>query len=388
MNATAIRPPALGSALGSFFRDERHLYGRCLLGALVAALLSRLLLLYIAPLFGVSGSGLYCQFDCGWYRNLVAGGYHREPVQNGTGQANWAFFPLFPLSIHLLRSIVPKASFLDLSATFNSILFVLSCWLLFRIVGRQASPQRAAMGVLAFAFFPVSFYFFSPYTEALFLFLTVLGIDLLQRGHFVRAGLAAALLSATRNQGAFFVVVILAYGLDAYRAKAAQPRSERIRLGRDVALACLLAPVGVVAFSAYLYWLVGDALAFVHIQAAWGREFVNPALLILHVVRLGDPFQVFALFTLMLAAVAVTWLASCRLWGEAVFGALYVAAAAMSGNWMAMPRYVLASPLFALFVVLALPRLPRPVFWLVIACEIVLLATFVGQWFRSAEWLI
>ncbi len=87
-------------------------------------------------------------------------------------------------------------------------------------------PRHAAMGVLAFAFFPVSFYFFSPYTEALFLFLTLLGIDLLQRGHFVRAGLAAALLSATRNQGAFFAVVILAYGLDAYRAKAAQPRSD------------------------------------------------------------------------------------------------------------------------------------------------------------------
>ncbi len=52
---------------------------------------------------------------------------------------------------------------------------------------------------------------------------------------------------------------------------------------------------------------------------------------------------------------------------------------------MAMPRYVLASPLFALFVVLALPRLPRPVFWLVIACEIVLLAAFVGQWFRGAD---
>jgi hypothetical protein len=244
------------------------------------------------------------------------------------------------------------------------------------------------MGVLAFAFFPVSFYFFSPYTEALFLFLTVLGIDLLQRGHFVRAGLAAALLSATRNQGVFFAVVILAYGLDAYRAQAAQTRSDRIRLGRDVALACLLAPVGAIAFSAYLYWLVGDALAFVHVQQAWGRSFVNPAILILNVVRLGDPFQVFALFTLMLAAVAVAWLAWCGRRGEAVFGALCVAAAAVSGNWLAMPRYVLASPLIALFVVFALPRLPRPVFWLVVACEVVLLAAFVGQWFRGATWLV
>jgi hypothetical protein len=42
----------------------------------------------------------------------------------------------------------------------------------------------------------------------------------------------------------------------------------------------------------------------------------------------------------------------------------------------------------ALFVVFALPRLPRPVFWLVLACEIVLLVTFVGQWFRGATWLV
>jgi hypothetical protein len=44
----------------------------------------------------------------------------------------------------------------------------------------------------------------------------------------------------------------------------------------DLLLAVALVPIGVTLFAAYLYVHSGDALAFVHIQRAWGRAFANP----------------------------------------------------------------------------------------------------------------
>jgi hypothetical protein len=44
----------------------------------------------------------------------------------------------------------------------------------------------------------------------------------------------------------------------------------------DLMLAVALVPVGISIFAVYLYLHSGDALAFVHIQRAWGRAFANP----------------------------------------------------------------------------------------------------------------
>ncbi|MBM6594327.1 mannosyltransferase family protein [Microvirga pudoricolor] len=368
---------------------DRSLQWRCLALVVVAAILSRLLLAFIPPLFGVGGGGLYCQFDCGWYRTIATAGYHLKPAgHDAQDAANWAFFPLFPLSVKLARWLVAKASYVDAAAAINSALFVLSCVLLYKINLRYASPLQAALGSVAFAFFPISFYFYAPYTESWFLFLSVLGLYFLQRKQFIRAGVAAAFLSATRNQGIFFAVVILAYGIEAYLALRGEDLARRLRLGLDVLLALVLTPVGMILFAAYLYWLVGDALAFVHVQRAWGRGFENPLWVILGIVRLGDPYGVYALFTFILAGIAVTWLAWMRRYGEAAFAALCVLSAGISGSFSSMPRYVLASVGLALFVTAVLPRLPRPVFWVFLAGEVVLLAAFVGQWFRGATWLV
>ena len=44
----------------------------------------------------------------------------------------------------------------------------------------------------------------------------------------------------------------------------------------DLLLAVALVPIGVSCFAIYLWFHSGDALAFQHIQRAWGRAFTNP----------------------------------------------------------------------------------------------------------------
>ena len=38
-----------------------------------------------------------CQWDCGWYVDIMTRGYAEEPPAALSGEANWAFFPAFPV---------------------------------------------------------------------------------------------------------------------------------------------------------------------------------------------------------------------------------------------------------------------------------------------------
>jgi hypothetical protein len=53
-------------------------------------------------------------------------------------------------------------------------------------------------------------------------------------------------------------------------------RGFRLRAVRADVLAVLCVPAALVAYAAYLRWLTGDALAFVHAQAGWGRQLRPP----------------------------------------------------------------------------------------------------------------
>jgi len=44
----------------------------------------------------------------------------------------------------------------------------------------------------------------------------------------------------------------------------------------DQLLAIFIAPLGLFAYMAYLHWHIGDALAFSHVQRAWGRASGSP----------------------------------------------------------------------------------------------------------------
>jgi hypothetical protein len=113
----------------------------------------------------------------------------------------------------------------------------------------------AAVALLCFV--PQGFVFSAVYTESLFLLLLAAAMFHLRREQFLRAGIAAALLSAVRANGVFFLVFALAVVARRYGPMLLLTPWRR----PQVFIPVLLAPLGLFAFWAYSFQLTGDAFA-------------------------------------------------------------------------------------------------------------------------------
>lgn len=216
-----------------------------------------------------------CRWDCGWYVRLSETGYDPFPVPTMINAGNWAFFPLYPLLIGALRFVTGLPTMLVATVT-SVVLSIGAAMLAYPLLGRSL---RAFTLFAAFVLCgPFSIYFTTFYTEVLFLFLTLAVFWALQLQRFLLAGLFAAGLSATRIVGVFIVFAILVEVWRAHRSAGGTWRDFIPATLRrpDLVLAFALAPLGLFAYMTYLHLSIGDALAFSHVQRAWGRPFGLP----------------------------------------------------------------------------------------------------------------
>jgi hypothetical protein len=216
-----------------------------------------------------------CRWDCLWYGTLAETGYNHFPTESLLDSGNWAFFPLFPMlvgGLHALTGWVTIRIATALSIGF-SILAVFAAW---PLLGRNIRAYTLYAAFLLCG--PFSFYFTTFYTEVLFVLLTNCLLVMLRRSNYLASGIAAGLLSATRIVGVFAVFAIAVRFLLDYRARGGRWKNLVAEVWRDptIVLAVLLAPAGTFAYMAYLYFHMGDALAFSHVQRAWGRVTGNP----------------------------------------------------------------------------------------------------------------
>ena len=186
------------------------------------------------------------------------GVHYLSIAENGYVQFEQAFFPLYPLIIQFISRIANTSYALSALIISNASFFVglLVFYRLAKLTDR-AKPLRAVILLLVF---PTSFFFAATYTESLyFLFATVV-IFATKKHRFVLAGILGFLASLTRLFGVFLLVIsgyeyIRVYG---YRIHARHM------------LSLLLIPLGLVAYMIYLQYAVGDPIAFIHAQPAFG----------------------------------------------------------------------------------------------------------------------
>jgi hypothetical protein len=205
------------------------------------------------PLGGAFAS--LARWDSTWYLDIAHSGY---------SGASSAFFPLYPLLVRGL-AVVDTPGALLVSAYVVSLASLLGAlYLMHRLVALELGSERTArLSVLMLALFPGALWFGAPYSESLFLLLSVGAFYAARTGHWAWAGTCAALASATRSAGLVLLLPLLVLWWQAGR----RPRD----LGWIA-----LAPLGLAAYSLYLAVSIGDGFAYLHLQDVWFRSFAGP----------------------------------------------------------------------------------------------------------------
>jgi Gpi18-like mannosyltransferase len=212
---------------------------------------------------------LLFRWDSHWYNAIAESGYNYVPGQ----QTSVAFFPAFPLCLRAFMAVTgadaPMAGFL-----LSNVFFLGGSLVLCRLVALDFPPPSRVPARTAWLLMlcPVTFFFSTGYSEALFLLLSLVAIYAARKRQWPVAALAGAILTATRANGIVILVPL-------FWEAVAEPWRSGTFEWKTVLRSCtwlLLAPLGLVAYCVYLYSAFGDPLAFVHATSAWGRTLTLP----------------------------------------------------------------------------------------------------------------
>jgi Gpi18-like mannosyltransferase len=264
---------------------------------------------------------------------------------------------------------------------------------LHRFTAREFDPATADRALLFLMAFPTAFFLSAGYNGSLFLLLSVSALYLLRGERWWAAGAVGAFASATRLAGVLLAVVfVIEYG---------RRRAWSLRAVRPDALAILLIPGGLIAFSIFCWIRLGDPLAFTHAQDEWGRATSLPwtgpahALQTIYQHPLLEQVTVHNLIDVVAGGLALLLLTLCvvgrwrlprdqtSLVVYAAISLLIVLISPAAGYFplMGMPRYVLELvPIFLLLARLGANRAFERVYLLpAVGVQAVFLLTFLNN---------
>ena len=270
-----------------------------------------------------------CYWDCKWYAGISQHGY-AEVANAKNHQANWAFFPLFPLLALLLNALttlsIPLASVL-----LGKLLFLFSIYAFIEFSTRYSAQVPPLCAGLVVALSPYAIYGNTGYTEPLFLLLTCVFFIFLKERKYLACGLVGALLSATRVPGVF---VALPYAIVVALQFLPASREEKL----EMVLGGLLIPLGLALFMLHLHAVTGDALAFIHVQKAWGRPLSDPLSVIVGGFERGKIHLIWASMS-VLALLAALFLIFTRQLTLGLFS-LFCTLIPLLTGLQSIPRYI------------------------------------------------
>jgi hypothetical protein len=222
-----------------------------------------------SPVFGAARPfwDQFTRYDAGWYYQIARYGYvfvSGGPSAGIDKPGKIAYFPLYPL---LMRSAGRLFGRTPADVYFGGIAvswlaFAAAMTVLFWLARLDLPTGRARRAAQLIAIFPFGFFFGFVYTESVFLLLTVSAFYAFRTRHWLIGGAIAALATATRVNGVLIVVPL------AWIAWQNAGESRRDRVQAAVGLA--LAPVGIAAYSAYVYQLSGRPFEWAASITRWG----------------------------------------------------------------------------------------------------------------------
>jgi hypothetical protein len=294
--------------------------------------------------------------DAVWYLRLADDGW-------STDDASAAFFPLYPLTVRVVAWILPGDE-LVAALLVSNLAFLGALLALFALTAEAFGDRVARRAIVVAAMFPTAFFLLAPYTESLFLFLSVLAFRAARHDHWGRVAAFGALAALTRSVGLLLIPALLIDAVVTGRARAGGGQALVGRVAGVIAIA-----VGPLAWFAWWGLAHGNWLAPLDVQRGWGRELQPPWVSLGRAVDLAWSFQSYWLLDLVIVSLATVGLAlavrALRA-SEITYGALSLLLPLVDPFW---DRPLLSAPRFAVVVFPALwglsgaglgRSLPRP----------------------------
>ena len=340
--------------------------------------------------------GTFAEWDAGWFVAIAEHGY--ESRQSS------AYFPVYPL---LVRAVSLVTGSTVVAGVLISLVAAGVAAILIAELARPLLGERGARdSVLFLALYPTAFVFTSIYSDGLFLALSAGAFLAALRQRPWLAGILGGLAVGTRLLGLALLPALLL---------ALWPRGWSVReVARPLPLLAL--PGALAVYALYLDRQLGSWDVFAEAQREfWQRHtptlgplgglwesadfaYHGAAQLALHLPRTGETFDRFDQiavwfvlhFLLLLAAIALTWVAWRRL--GAAFG-LYslttlVVLLSSTVTWFplaSLPRYLLAD--FPLFLALASLTLDRPRARTIVLCSFAAVGAVAAVAFSRHVWI-
>lgn len=194
----------------------------------------------------------WANFDAEHFLSISLSGYK---------QYQQAFFPLLPILISLGFSFL-KPTTLNGAITglfISSSTLIVGLIYLYKLIRLDYSPKLALGVITVLLLYPASFYFNAVYSESLFLMLIVTSFYFFRTKHFLLASLLGFLASTTR---VFGVLLFVSFLIEIFLLKIPIKKSFWI----------FLIPLGLLSYMIYLYFSIGDPLAFYNLQLIVGEQ--------------------------------------------------------------------------------------------------------------------
>ena len=278
-------------------------------------------------------------WDGQWYLELVRTGYPRTIQPDVTFHvldARAAFFPLFPMVVRAVDRVLPGG---DVSAALlvNFVLGAAVVLVVGLIARRLYDVDTARAAMVLMALFPGSFVLSFAYSEAVMLVLAGLCLLWLIEERWVLAGIAAALVTASRPNG---VAIIAACAAASYLA---------IRHRRDwrSLVAVALAPLGWLAFQLFVGRQAGEFGVWFRVQREAWDEGLSFGLTALDRIwgavidPLGSPANMLTLATVVAMLISIYTAVKVRLPAPlTAYSAAILALMLLPSTVTARPRFL------------------------------------------------
>jgi Gpi18-like mannosyltransferase len=198
----------------------------------------------------------WMRWDALWYQRIVTQGYS---AADGTAQ----FHPLYPwIAVPFARlGFTPSLSLLIVTSLAGIALIYF-----FVILARYDLPSTdAAFALILFAFAPMAFIIFAPYSEGLFLLAAVLCMVFIRQKKWWLAGLMGGLAALTRQQG---IILFIPMGWELW--ENADRSVINIRKQWREWLSLALIPIGLFLWLGYRTLFLND----MHVNLTNFQEFL------------------------------------------------------------------------------------------------------------------